>query len=297
MEFRRIEYFLVLAEKLNYAKAASELCISSQALTKQIHLLEEELGTRLFNRTTRSVSLTEDGLLCREKFRPLKMQYDQTLSEVEEAIAQKKKQIRLSFFPPLPRNTFLNRIIAALVSEFGDMDFQIATNTMDGLRDTLKEGKIDLVLTNAHDFEDWSGCSRIVFKKAPAMIVVSPNHPWVKEGKTAITAEDMEASTIVLIEKQEPYEVNSFYGHVKTKQRIMVSDFDAMLIELQKAKGFAVFPMAFNDMEHTDFVCFDLPEEYRFNYRTICSYKQDNRNPAVKKIFQFLEKHKDQFNF
>ena len=54
MEFRRIEYFLVLAEKLNYAKAANELCISSQALTKQIQLLEEELGTKLFERTTRS---------------------------------------------------------------------------------------------------------------------------------------------------------------------------------------------------------------------------------------------------
>ena len=41
MEFRRIEYFLVLAEKLNFNQAAKELCISAPALTKQIHLLEE----------------------------------------------------------------------------------------------------------------------------------------------------------------------------------------------------------------------------------------------------------------
>jgi hypothetical protein len=42
-KFRRIEYFLVLAEKLNYTKAAAELFIFSSGLTKQIVVLEEEL--------------------------------------------------------------------------------------------------------------------------------------------------------------------------------------------------------------------------------------------------------------
>ena len=43
MEFRRIEYFLILAEELNFARAAGRLCITPQALTKQIALLEQEL--------------------------------------------------------------------------------------------------------------------------------------------------------------------------------------------------------------------------------------------------------------
>ena len=297
MEFRRIEYFLVLAEKLNYAKASKELCISSQALTKQINILEEELGTKLFNRTTRSVSLTEDGEICLEKFRPLKQKYDETLAAVEEAIAGNQKHVRVSFFAPLPRNNFLNRIINALVSEFDDIDFEITTNTMDGLRDQLKEEKVDIVLTNAHDFENWIGCSHVVFKKLPAQIVVSPKHPWAKEGKTKITEKDMEEAVIILLEKQDPYEFNSFYGKVKTKARITVSDFDTLLIELQKGKGFAVFPMAFNDMESSRFTCFPLPDEFAFNYRTMCSYKLSNKNPDVKRVFQFMKTHKDQFVF
>ena len=78
MEFRRIEYFLVLADKLSFAKAAKELCISSQALTKQINILESELGTRLFKRTTRSVELTEDGdTIARHNF------FDDCISETE----------------------------------------------------------------------------------------------------------------------------------------------------------------------------------------------------------------------
>lgn len=297
MEFRRIEYFLVLAEKLNYAKAARELCISPQALTKQINLMEEELGTRLFNRTTRSVSLTEDGFLCKNQFQNLKAQYDATIAAVEDAIRRKHKLIKIGFFAPLPRNIFLNRIISSLVSEFDDIDFEMTTNNMDGLRSQLKNGEVDLVLTNAHDFEDWAGCSHIVFRTTPASIVVSPNHQWVREGKEKISAKDMEEGEIILLTKHGPYEYNSFYGKVKTKSRIMVPDFDSMMMELQKGKGFGVFPEAFNGMEDSRLVCFDLPEEYAFNYRTMCSYKLANKNPEVKKVFSFIKKHSKQYAF
>lgn len=163
MEFRRIEYFLVLADKLNYAKAASELCISSQALTKQIQLLEEELGTKLFDRTTRSVSLTDDGILCRKHFSKLKEQYDAAIAAVQNAIRSKNKVVRIGFFAALPKKELMNPLIHTLSSEFDEIEFEITTNNMDGLRDQVKSGELDLVFTNAHDFEDWIGCETIVF--------------------------------------------------------------------------------------------------------------------------------------
>ena len=297
MEFRRIEYFLVLAEKLNYTKAAKELCISAQALTKQINLLEEELGTKLFHRTTRSVELTEDGVMCRDQFANLKAVYDETLAAVEDAIRKKNRVVRIGFFAPLPRNEFLTPLIHMLSAQFSEIEFEITTNTMDGLREQIKSGEIDLAFTNAHDFEDWLGCDLIVFKTAPAMIVVSSKHPWAKEGKTEITTDDMEKADILLLKKHGPYEFNSFYAKVKTKSRTMVPDFDAMMMELEKGKRFAVFPMLFNDMDRSDFICFDLPEEYRFTFRTMCACKSGNKNPDVKKVFRFIREHQEYFNF
>lgn len=297
MEFRRIEYFLVLADKLNYSKAANELCISSQALTKQIKILEEELGTKLFYRTTRSVELTEDGVLCKNQFSNLKAQYDATLAAVEQAIKSKNKVLRMSFFAPLPKNELMNPLIRALTTEFEDIEFEIATNNMDGLRDQLKNGDVDLVFTNAHDFEDWSGCETVVFKTVPAQVIVSSKHPWVKSGKKTITKQDIEEGDILLLVKHGPYEFNSFYGKVKTQGRTLVPNFDSMMIELEKGKKFGVFPMVFNDMRHTDFVCFDLPEEYQFNYRTMCGYKKSNPMPHVKKVFQYIKKHQKEFCF
>ena len=297
MEFRRIEYFLVLAETLIYAKAAKELCISSQALTKQINILEDELGTKLFHRTTRSVQLTEDGEMCKNQFSNLKAQYDATVSAVENAIKSKNKVVRMSFFAPLPKKELMNPLIHSLSSEFEDIDFEIATNNMDGLRDQLKSGEIDLAFTNAHDFEDWKGCETVVFKTTPAQIVVSSKHHWVKEGKKELTLEDMESGDLLLLVKHGPYEFNSFYGKIKAKSRTFAPNFDAMMIELEKGKKYGVFPMVFNDAQHAEFVSFDLPEQYRFNYRTMCGFKTSNQNPYAKKVFQYIKKHQKEFVF
>ena len=61
MTIFQIEWFLAVAEHLNFARAATQLNVSQPAITRQIHTLEAELGTQLFIRSTRMVRLTENG--------------------------------------------------------------------------------------------------------------------------------------------------------------------------------------------------------------------------------------------
>lgn len=62
MNTQQLESFIQVAENLNYARAAEVLNITQSAVSRQINSLETELGTRLFNRSTRSVSLTPAGI-------------------------------------------------------------------------------------------------------------------------------------------------------------------------------------------------------------------------------------------
>ena len=61
MDVKKLRYFLEISETLNITKAAENLHMSQPPLTYQLKLLEEELGTKLFHRTTRKLVMTEAG--------------------------------------------------------------------------------------------------------------------------------------------------------------------------------------------------------------------------------------------
>jgi DNA-binding transcriptional LysR family regulator len=61
MELRHLRYFVAVADALSFTKAAENLHLAQPSLTRQIQDLEEEIGVRLFDRTGKGISLTEEG--------------------------------------------------------------------------------------------------------------------------------------------------------------------------------------------------------------------------------------------
>jgi len=68
MELYQIRYFLAACETLNFTRAAEVKNVSQPALTKAIHMLEDELGGSLFDTQSRPIQLTAFGELLRERF-------------------------------------------------------------------------------------------------------------------------------------------------------------------------------------------------------------------------------------
>jgi DNA-binding transcriptional LysR family regulator len=84
MELRHLRYFLAVAETLHFSKAAERLGIAQPPLSQQIKRLEQIVGHRLFDRTTRGVNLTLSGQLLAERARG-------TLEKVQDDLAQARR--------------------------------------------------------------------------------------------------------------------------------------------------------------------------------------------------------------
>jgi DNA-binding transcriptional LysR family regulator len=82
LEIRSLRYFVVAAEELNFTRAAARLFVAQQALSREIQRLEARLGTPLFERTTRRVTLTPDGERLLARARELVTQHDAVWAEV-----------------------------------------------------------------------------------------------------------------------------------------------------------------------------------------------------------------------
>jgi DNA-binding transcriptional LysR family regulator len=99
MELRHLRYFVTVAEELNFSRAAARLRVAQPAISRQIRDLEETLGMKLFERTARSVRLTEAG-------RVFVVEAQAVLRRADEAVAAvratgKQGKLRLGYAPSL----------------------------------------------------------------------------------------------------------------------------------------------------------------------------------------------------
>ena len=85
LDTRLLRAFVTVAAELNFTRAAERLVLAQQALSAQVRQLETRLGTRLFERTTRQVRLTEAGELLLPHARAVLEALDAGMQEVEAA--------------------------------------------------------------------------------------------------------------------------------------------------------------------------------------------------------------------
>ncbi|MFR8392759.1 MAG: LysR family transcriptional regulator [Pilosibacter sp.] len=67
MDLRILRYFLTVAKEQSFTKAAEQLHITQPTLSRQLAAFEEELGISLFNRTGRTITLTDEGILLKRR--------------------------------------------------------------------------------------------------------------------------------------------------------------------------------------------------------------------------------------
>ena len=82
MEFRLLQYFLAIAREETILKAAESLNVTQPTLSRQMKELEDHLGKQLFIRGNRKITLTEEGILLRQRAEEIVSLVEKTESEI-----------------------------------------------------------------------------------------------------------------------------------------------------------------------------------------------------------------------
>lgn len=140
MELRHLRCFNAVAEELHFARAAERLHIEQSPLSRAIKELEEELGVRLFDRTTRSTRLTRAGKLFLEHVQRVFAALEQARDSVRAAAAGYQDQLRIALSDGItpPRFTAL---LAQCRQDEPDVDIRLyevpLSQQIRGLHDDL----------------------------------------------------------------------------------------------------------------------------------------------------------------
>ncbi len=275
--YQRIRYFLKAAELENFSLAAQELFISPQGLTKQINVLETELGGQLFLRSRRGAELTPLGKYAKQRLASVAQDFEKAVQDVRSHATDARESITVGIFSALPRESLVLPFVSYLLASYPDRQIQLEMVELSAGLQKFRDGKLDFLLTNVHEEDDLTGFERLTFGSYDAKVVVSLLHPWAI--KDSISAEDMRKENFIKMKiETDRYTVpteESFYRNVPCKKVMEANNFETLMVLLGQGAGFAIFPLAFTNMDRAKIKAFDYPGR-SLRYDTALLYDPNN---------------------
>lgn len=119
--------FIAVAERRSFAKAAVQLGVSRSRLSETIRGLEERLGVRLLNRTTRSVAPTEAGERLLARLRPLLDDFDAALDSINAFRDKPAGLLRLTVPPPVA-SFMLAPLLARFLAQYPAISLEVSAD-------------------------------------------------------------------------------------------------------------------------------------------------------------------------
>lgn len=298
INLQQIEYFLSVADKLNFTEAAKSLYISQPSLSKQIGLLEEELGFHLFFRNKRMVRLTPAGEALKDRWKHLITELEISVEEAVKANASCAGEIKVGMINTMVVQKYIEPIFTAFTEKHPEMMLSYESYSFKELREKLLSSDLDIIFTFYFDF-DFQLNDDIVWKRVEEMrlcLVVPKSNPL--SVRDNLTLADVKNEPFILISPNDsPSGVNRIVDLCRTygfqpNVKKYVPNISSLAFSIANGNGIAI---------HSDKDLFDNDERLRFypipdrNHDSdlIAVWRKKNDSEGLKAIIDEIECYKD----
>lgn len=282
MDFKRLSYFLAVAEELHFGRASVRLGIAQPPLSRQIAQFEREIGAVLFDRSRSQIRLTQAGELLLERAKEILERVDQTEREVLRIGQGIAGRLRIAF---VGTATFglLPTIIKAFRADHPDIELALSAMNNAELKRALIQREIDIAVARPSIEDDELKSETLA--REPLILAVPESF---REGELRLA--DLKAETFILFPRRPR---PSFADHVLDvckadgfipASQVMAQDFLTAISLVSVGVGICPVPSSVAQgqrpgVAYRHYVGHNPGTELSLNYR------RDNRSPH---LFGFL---------
>jgi len=279
MTFRQLRYFLVLTEELHFSRAAERLHISQPPLSASLRQLEEELGARLFERSSKSVTMTAAGEVFQRQVRYLLEQLEGSRDLVQRVAAGASGILRIGFtqamiFRQLPT------ALKTLQTMHPGIELQLLEKNSADLVKAVESGHLDVGFIHAMPLPET--LSSLSIANEPFLCCLPINHPLAN--RDTVTVYDLIGEPMVMFTRSlAPHYYDRLISifHIADLEptiRHEVSQWLTIVALVAQGMGVALVPQALAETMFSNIVFRPLAN-LNVRHQSLCIWSSDTPNP------------------
>ena len=289
MELRRVRYFVILAEELNFRRAAEKLNIAQSPLSQQIRKLEDEVGARLFDRSNRHVSLTHAGRVFLSDAQALLAQSREAVDRAKSAAEGKVGTLKVGYLTSMTNERF-SAALMKFRAECADVDLALYDLVPDAILEGLRNRMIDVGFIRAPFQNEELQATRIWQEN---LMVALPKKHWLA-GRGAIAPKSLADETFIMVPDHgsmglnEVIRVMCLRAGFSPQKRIVANQMQAAIWLVDLGFGVSVVPASLHGI-HRDNVIYQ-PIKNSPSISAYMVWRKDNRSPVVTRFHELVKR-------
>lgn len=283
-ELKQLRQFVVLAEELNFRRAAARLHMSQPPLSVAMQNLEQTVGAPLLDRSKHHVRLTPAGEVLYHDAVRLLTAAQRSLDRVRRAHQGHEGSLRLSFVPSAALDV-LPQIFKRFQHDYPAVQLQLTAETTSRQLFDLKNGDIDLALVVGPVYEP-RGLELVDLQPQPFVIAVPAGHPLAT--RQSVKIKELASERFVSFPASEGAGfVAALLGACQKAgflPRVVqeASQMQAILTLVAGGLGVALVPASMRRLRMEDVIFLDIAGSHPMPaYELVFAYSNGNDNPAV----------------
>lgn len=280
IELRHLQYFRALAETLHFGRAAERLHISQPPLSRQIALLEEELGVKLFDRSRRHVELTDAGQRFYLDTGTVFAAFEQAKRNALAAARGAAGELSVGFMMSTAYSV-TPAITRRYAAQYPQVNLKLTETLPMDLAQDISSGSKDVAIM--YRPQDCSGLETVTIYREEMTVVLPPGHRLLEQ--PLIDPRDLAAETFIIVPRRiapalHDMIVNYCLQHGVTPNVGLEINMQQTIVNLVgEGLGIAIVPRSMRNMRlaTTTFRPLVAPPVVE----VVAVWKADNHNPCI----------------